>query len=152
MTSDETAVKFDGDVSRGIHPKEKDGRMSFRVPLAGRVVVRNEKYDDAEEHTYVVELDGIEPTSCTCEDYEYRKKHSPDGCKHMAAVEAREPVVAAACGAYGTPEEYREETPAEPESAAVATDGGSPERDPSPIESAAVDELHARRGVGGERR
>ena len=147
--SDETADRYDPDTCRGIHSEEKDGRMSFRVPVAGRVVVRNHAHDDAEEHTYVVEVEGVEPVSCSCPSWEFNN-YSGDECKHMAAVAAREPVVAAACGVYGRPEDYRDETTEDPQ---VATDGGTgiESRDPSPRESAAVDQLLARRGLRGDR-
>jgi len=135
-------------MNAGIHAKEKDGRMSFRVPVAGRVVVRNHAHDDPDEHTYVVEVEGVEPVSCTCPSWEY-DNYSGDGCKHMVAVAGCESVVAAACGAYGRPEDYRDGTPKGPESADVATDGGTDARDPSPRESAAVDQLHARCRGGG---
>jgi len=94
----------------GVHARKKDGRMSFRVPLLGRVVVRNETYPDPENHSYLVELDGLDPQRCSCDDYQYRKKNTPQACKHIRAVRRRPAVVAAAAGLYGPPDDSGRDT------------------------------------------
>jgi len=65
--------------------------FAFTLLGEGRVEVRNESYPDegADDHTYVVEVEDGEPTSCSCPYAEYH-----DGlCKHQVAVGIRAPVI-----------------------------------------------------------
>lgn len=66
--------------------------FEFSILEGGKVEVVNSSYDEPEEHTYTVHVEGGILFSCTCPAFEYR-----DGaCKHMVAVAIREPVLEAA--------------------------------------------------------
>lgn len=65
--------------------------FEFTILKGGDVEVVNGSYDEPEEHTYTVHVEGGIPSDCTCPAYEY-----PEGaCKHMVAVAIREPVLEA---------------------------------------------------------
>lgn len=63
--------------------------FEFTLLEGGRVEVVNGSYDEPEEHTYTVHVEGGIPFSCTCPAFEYQ-----DGpCKHMVGVAIREPLL-----------------------------------------------------------
>lgn len=61
----------------------------YRVELVANTErlfsVRLTKLDDPDEPTYLVQL-GRGWWSCDCNDWTYRKKQRPDGCKHIQHV------------------------------------------------------------------
>lgn len=68
--------------------------FDFTLLGEGRVEVQNQSYGsvDAEEHTYVVEVEEGQPTVCSCPYAEYH-----DGaCKHQVAVAGSAAVLTAA--------------------------------------------------------
>jgi len=75
-------------------PSIKDREhFAISVPAAGVAVVENRRYDDADEHTYAVNIDESGETSaCSCPADEYQ----PGPCKHRLAVESERAVLMAA--------------------------------------------------------
>lgn len=67
--------------------------FEFTIEAPGIIEVRNGSYgDDADEHTYRVNVEGGVPVACECPAFEYQS----GACKHMLAVAIREPVLDAA--------------------------------------------------------
>lgn len=68
--------------------------MSFTLGAPGIVKVVNESYgaEERHRHAYLVNVTDGEATGCTCPAFD---KYLGD-CKHMAAVEANDPVIDAA--------------------------------------------------------
>lgn len=63
--------------------------FEFTILEGDDVEVVNGSYDEPEEHTYTVHVEGGIPSDCTCPAFKYQ-----DGaCKHMVAVTIREPVL-----------------------------------------------------------
>jgi DNA-directed RNA polymerase subunit M/transcription elongation factor TFIIS len=76
----------------------------------GHVNVRNESYDDPNEHIYTVHVEGGEADWCSCPHALYRDVH----CKHQRAVEHRPLIVSSADAASAATTGQQ-----------VATDGGT---------------------------
>lgn len=83
--------------------------FDFELAAPGLVMVRNESHENADEHSYRVNIENGVPVACECPADMYHK----GACKHRVAVAIREPVLEAAT-AY--------ESDQEPD---VATDGGT---------------------------
>ena len=91
--------------------------FEFDLEAPGLVRVTNGSYgDDAENHSYLVNVEGGVPSACECKAFEYGNGKA---CKHMTAVAIREPVLEAA----RTPE-INAKTPDSMGQQVVATDGG----------------------------
>lgn len=91
------AVEALEDIGNGIDPKtlkraQYEG-FEFELEAPGLVRVRNASYgDDADDHTYLVNVEDGKPLACECPAFQYR-----DGpCKHQLAVAIRKPVLEAA--------------------------------------------------------
>ena len=83
--------------------------FDFELDAPGLVTVRNESHENADEHSYRVNVEGGVPVACECPADMYHE----GACKYRVAVAIREPVLAAAS-------EYEREQELE-----VATDGGA---------------------------
>jgi len=66
--------------------------FEFSLDAPGIVRVKNRSYDDADDHTYRVNVEDGVPVACECPAFQYR-----DGpCKHQLAIAVRKPVLDAA--------------------------------------------------------
>ncbi|MFC7009903.1 SWIM zinc finger family protein [Halalkalicoccus salilacus] len=100
-----SALEFDASTAKRAQYEAFD----FELEAPGLVTVRNESHENADEHSYRVNVKNGVPVACECPADMYH-----DGaCKHRVAVAIREPVPEAAT-------EY--ETDQEP---AIITDGGT---------------------------
>jgi hypothetical protein len=65
--------------------------FEFTVLGGDEIEVVNSSYENPDEHTYTVHVEGGIPSDCNCPAFEYQ-----DGaCKHMVGVAIREPVLEA---------------------------------------------------------
>jgi DNA-directed RNA polymerase subunit M/transcription elongation factor TFIIS len=78
----------------------------------GHVNVRNDSYDDANNHIHTVHVENGQANGCTCPHALYRDAH----CKHQIAVETRPLVVSSADAASASAATTGQQ---------VATDGGT---------------------------
>ena len=83
--------------------------FDFELEAPGLVTVRNESHENADEHSYRVNVENSIPAACECPSDTYHK----GACKHRIAVAIREPVLEAAS-------EYERA-----EAGEVMTDGGT---------------------------
>ena len=65
--------------------------FEFTIRGKGDIEVVNGSYENPEEHTYTVHVEGDIPSDCTCPAWDYGE----GACKHIVAVAIREPVLAA---------------------------------------------------------
>jgi SWIM zinc finger len=99
------ALEFDASTSKRAQYEAFD----FELEAPGLVTVRNESHENADEHSYRVNVEDGLPVACECPSDTYH-----DGaCKHRVAVAIREPVLEAASDYERT------------EESEVATDGGT---------------------------
>jgi SWIM zinc finger len=99
------ALEFDASTSK----RARYEAFDFELEAPGLVTVRNESHENADEHSYRVNVEDGVPVACECPSDTYH-----DGaCKHRVAVAIREPVLKAASD-YESGEEQE-----------VATDGGT---------------------------
>ena len=100
-----TALEFDASTAKRAQYEAFD----FELTAPGLVTVRNGSHENADEHSYRVNVENGIPVACECPSDTYH-----DGaCKHRVAVAIREPVLEAASDHES--DEKRE----------VATDGGT---------------------------
>lgn len=99
------ALEFDASTSKRAQYEAFD----FELTAPGLVTVRNESHEDADEHSYRVNVEDGIPVACECPFDTYHE----GACKHRVAVAIREPVLEAASD-YESSEESE-----------VATDGGT---------------------------
>ena len=99
------ALQFDASTAKRAQYEAFD----FELDAPGLVTVRNESHENADEHSYRVNIENGVPVACECPSDMYHE----GACKHRVAVAIREPVLEAAS-------EY--ENNQEPE---VVTDGGT---------------------------
>lgn len=99
------ALEFDASTSKRAQYEVFD----FELEAPGLVTVRNESHENADEHSYRVNVEDGVPVACECLSDTYHN----GACKHRVAVAIREPVLEAAT-------DY--ESSEEPE---VATDSGT---------------------------
>ena len=100
-----SALEFDASTAK----RAQYEAFNFELDAPGLVTVRNESYENADEHSYRVNVEDGIPVVCECPADTYHE----GACKHRVAVAIREPVLEAAS-------EYEREQ--EPE---VAADGGT---------------------------
>lgn len=99
------ALEFDASTRKRAQYEAFD----FELEAPGLMTVRNESHENADEHSYRVNVEDGIPVACECPSDTYH-----DGaCKHRVAVAIREPVLEAAT-------EYERTEESE-----VATDGGT---------------------------
>ncbi|WP_245634245.1 SWIM zinc finger family protein [Halalkalicoccus paucihalophilus] len=100
-----STLEFDASTSKRAQYEAFD----FELEAPGLVTVRNESHENADEHSYRVNVEDGIPVACECPSDTYHE----GACKHRVAVAIREPVLAAATDYKSTEEQE------------VATDGGT---------------------------